>query len=72
MKVPQIKPCSVEEFQKLPQKEQFKHKASGMLREYVGKEYGIWTKPENEYQTYGNFWARISNIIKDRFQGRIK
>ncbi len=64
MKIPQIRPCSVEEFNKLPQKEQFKYKVSGLIRESIGKEYRIWTEPKNEYQAFGNRWARLLNIIR--------
>jgi len=64
MKIPQIKPCSLEKFQKLPKTEQLKHKVSGLIRENCGKEYNIWTEPKNEYQAFGNLWTRIFNIIK--------
>lgn len=70
MKVPPIKTCCIDEFQKLPRNEQFKYKVSGMLREHVRKEYGILTEPQNEYQSFGNLWASISNILKEKFSGR--
>lgn len=65
MKIQQIRPCSLEEFSKLSEKEQFKHKVNGMIRRQFMQDYGIVTNPKNEYEAFGDLWARWKTVLKN-------